>query len=69
MTEVELTKMSSRGQVVIPQNIREEMHLKEGESFAITSNGDTLFLKRIKTPSKEEMLAEWKKVTAKARKQ
>ncbi len=69
MAEVELTKMSSRGQIVIPQDIREEMHLKEGEAFAVTGSGDTLLLKRVKTPSKEEIIREWEKITAKARKE
>ena len=67
MAEVELTKMSSRGQIVIPQDLREEMNLKEGEAFAVTGGGDTLLLKRIKTPSKEEMLQQWEKITAKGR--
>jgi len=69
VAEVELTKMSSRGQVVIPQDLREEMHLKEGEAFAVTGSGDTLLLKRVRTPSKEEILAEWERVTAKGREQ
>lgn len=69
MAEVELTKMSSRGQVVIPQGFRDEMRLKEGEAFAVTGGGDTLLLKRIKTPSKEEIVKEWERITAEARKQ
>lgn len=62
MVEVELTKMSSRGQIVIPQDIREEMNLKEGEAFAVTGSGDTLLLKRVKTPSREEILANMEKL-------
>ena len=60
MTEVELTKMSTRGQIVIPQDIRTEMQLKAGEAFAIARTGDTLVLKRVTAPSKEELLAELK---------
>jgi len=59
MIEVEITKMSSRGQIVIPQGFRDEMQLKEGEAFAVTGGGDTLLLKRIKTPSREEIMKEW----------
>ncbi len=69
MAEVELTKMSSRGQIVIPLEIREEMHLREGTAFAVTGKGDTLLLKMVKTPSKEEILAGWERITAKAREQ
>jgi len=31
MGTMEVTSMSSRGQVVIPQDIREQLHLKTGE--------------------------------------
>ena len=62
LAEVELTKMSSRGQIVIPQEIRKEMHLKEGEAFAVIGSEDTLLLKRIKTPSREEILAKMKRL-------
>ena len=60
MAEVELTKMSSRGQIVIPQDIRKEMNLKEGETFAVVGSNDTLLLKRVVTPSKEEILKRFK---------
>lgn len=69
MAEVELTKMSSRGQIVIPQDIRDRLKLKEGESFAVTGSGDTLLLKKIYTPSKEEILKEWKRLNAEGHKQ
>lgn len=69
MAEVELTKVSSRGQIVIPQEIREKMHVKEGEAFAVVASGDTLMLKRIKTPSKEDLLREWERITEEGRKQ
>ncbi len=47
----ELTRVSSRGQVVIPQDIREQMHIKEGNVFAVTSPyADMIVLKRIESP-------------------
>ena len=55
MTEVELTKMSSKGQIVIPQHLREELHLKEGESFAIVGNDDTIILRKIAMPARKEL--------------
>jgi len=54
---VEVTKMSSKGQVVIPQEIREEVEAEEGTLFVvITSDTDTIILKKIQKPSKEALL-------------
>ena len=68
MADVELTKMSSRGQVVIPQEIRDELGLKEGSALVVTASGDTLLLKRVKTPSKEELLKKLEKLAEKGQK-
>ncbi|MBI4164016.1 MAG: AbrB/MazE/SpoVT family DNA-binding domain-containing protein [Candidatus Aenigmarchaeota archaeon] len=46
--EVEITKMTSRGQVVIPQDIREKEGLEEGEKFVVIDINGTILLKRIK---------------------
>ncbi len=56
MSEVELTTMSSKGQLVIPQDIRKEMGLTEGVTFAVIRSKDTILLKKIEKPSKEEIL-------------
>ncbi len=55
---VETTKMSSKGQIVIPLEIREEIKASEGTIFAIISGQDCIVLKKISTPSKEELLNE-----------
>ena len=47
MSNVEITKMSSRGQIVIPKDIREEIGMREGDYLAIFSSGDTICLKRL----------------------
>lgn len=53
----ELTKVSSKGQLVIPQAIRTEMKIKEGSVFAVMHpKKDTLILKRIKIPINREDL-------------
>ena len=62
MSEVELTKMSSKGQIVIPLDIRENLHLKEGESFAVIGNKDTLMLKRVSMPSKSDILKDMERL-------
>jgi len=43
--------MSSRGQVVIPQNVRQEMHLITGAKFVVIGEEDTIILKKIEMPS------------------
>ena len=53
---VETVRMSSKGQIVIPQDIREEIHVEEGTVFAVVGTKDTIILKRITTPSKEELI-------------
>lgn len=53
---VETIRMSSKGQVVIPQNIREELHAKEGTLFAVIGTKDAVVLKKLVTPSKEELI-------------
>lgn len=55
MSEIELTKLSSKGQIVIPQSLREELGLEEGETFAVIARGDTIVLKKLQLPSKKEL--------------
>lgn len=55
MTDVELTKMSSKGQVVIPQQVREKLCLKEGETFAVIGGDDMILLRRVATPSPKDL--------------
>jgi len=51
MEKLEITSLSSRGQVVIPQDIRAHLRLKTGEKFVVLGEDDTVILKRIKMPS------------------
>jgi len=43
--------MSSRGQVVIPQNLRERLKIREGEKFIVIGEGNTIILKKLEMPS------------------
>lgn len=54
--ETEITKMSSKGQIVIPQRMRERLNAIEGTLFVVTDNHDTLILKKMPKPSKEELI-------------
>lgn len=51
MENLEVTSMSSRGQVVIPQDLREKMGLMEGDKFVVMGNKDCLIFQKIKVPS------------------
>jgi len=48
------TKMSSKGQVVIPENIRKRLKLKAGSQFVVVGKKDVVILKAISQPSMEE---------------
>ncbi|VVB97490.1 Uncharacterised protein [uncultured archaeon] len=51
-TEVEFTRMSSKGQIVIPKKLREGF--EEGTPFAVVRDKDTILLKQIKLPGIKE---------------
>jgi len=53
MEQLEVTKLSSKGQVVLPQAIRRKLHLKEGEKFIVLGDKDTVILKKIERPALE----------------
>lgn len=48
------TKMSSKGQVVIPEDIRKRLKLKAGSQFVVVGEKDVVILKAISPPSMEE---------------
>jgi AbrB family looped-hinge helix DNA binding protein len=51
MSFAETTKMSSKGQVVIPENIRKRLGLKTGSQFVVVGDKDVVILKSISAPS------------------
>ncbi|HNR33327.1 MAG TPA: AbrB/MazE/SpoVT family DNA-binding domain-containing protein [Candidatus Hydrogenedentes bacterium] len=51
---VATTKMSSRGQVVIPETIRDRLRLGPGVQFAVFAQEDVVMLKVINPPSADE---------------
>ena len=48
------TKMSSKGQVVIPEIIRKNLNLKPGTQFTVIGEKDVVILKSITPPSIED---------------
>jgi antitoxin PrlF len=53
MEALEITSLSSRGQIVIPQSIRDKLHLQSGEKFIVIGENDTIIFKKIEKPSFE----------------
>jgi len=51
MTNVSTTKMSSKGQVVIPEIIRKKLNLKPGSQFVVVGDKDVVILKNISPPN------------------
>ena len=54
MSSFSTTKMSSKGQIVIPEIIRKRLGLKAGVQFVVVGGADVVILKVIKPPSMNE---------------
>lgn len=64
MSEIATTKLSSRGQVVIPEEIRRRLGLKPGVQFVVIGEGDVVVLKAIQPPD----MAQFDELVRRARK-
>lgn len=53
MSQLATTKMSSKGQVVIPEKIRKQLNLAAGSQFIVIAEDDVVILKRITPPDIE----------------
>ena len=51
MQTLATTRMSSRGQVVIPEDVRGRLGLEAGVQFVVVGEGDVVILKTITPPS------------------
>lgn len=54
MTHLSTTKMSSKGQVVIPEEIRKRLGLKTGSQFVVIGDRDVVILKLLAPPSTKD---------------
>ncbi|MBU0906820.1 MAG: AbrB/MazE/SpoVT family DNA-binding domain-containing protein [Nanoarchaeota archaeon] len=65
-----LTRISSKGQVVIPLGVRERLQIKEGETLAVSAEDDLIVLKKVSNPLEEdletieEIKEAWKEIEA-----
>jgi AbrB family looped-hinge helix DNA binding protein len=63
MFDAATTTLSSKGQVVIPEAIRERLGLKTGVQFVVVADRDVVILKVLEPPA----LSEFTALTAQAR--
>ena len=57
--EPEVTTISEKGQVVIPQSIRKELRIKPKNKFLVYGRGDTIILKKLELP---DLKKEWENI-------
>lgn len=65
MESVATTRMSSKGQVVIPESLRQQLGLESGARFIVMGEDDVIILKTIQMPS----MRDFDRMIAKARRQ
>lgn len=65
MSTLSTTKMSSKGQIVIPEDIRLSMGLHTGDQFIAVAENDVVILKKLSQPS----IKDFSGLISKARKQ
>lgn len=54
MLAIETTKMTSKGQIVIPEETRKRLGLKAGDKFLVVGDKDIVILKTLTSPSPDE---------------
>jgi AbrB family looped-hinge helix DNA binding protein len=57
MADAATTTLSSKGQVVIPEAIRERLGLKTGAQFVVVADRDVVILKVLEPPALSEFAA------------
>ena len=53
METIATTRMTSKGQIVIPETIRKRLNLNAGAQFIVVGEGDVVILKAISAPGME----------------
>jgi len=69
MSTLGTTRMSSRGQIVIPEEIRQALGLRTGTQFVVVGEGDVVILRAITPPSLDQfdaLIADARKAARKA---
>ncbi len=53
MNTVDITSLSSKGQIVIPRAIRNALKITTGDKFAVISDGENILLRPVEKPDLE----------------
>jgi AbrB family transcriptional regulator (stage V sporulation protein T) len=62
MTDIETAKMSERGQIIIPKDVRDYINAKENTIFTIMPlDKDTIIMKKL---DKEQLVKEFRSIRA-----
>ena len=69
MTNVMTTKMSSKGQVVLPEALRQMYGWRSGTAFTILVYNGSIIMQPLNTPTDEEVAAEFEEAVAECRRQ
>ena len=69
MTNVMTTKMSSKGQVVLPEALRQMYGWGSGTAFTVLAYKGSVIMQPLKTPTEEEIAAEFEEAFAESRRQ
>ena len=67
--QVELTRISEKGQVVIPSSLRKEMGIKKSDQFMVFGEAGTVILKKIEMSAIKKTFDEITKPLQQAAKQ
>lgn len=67
--EVELVRISEKGQIVIPSSLRKDMGIKKSDQFLIFGENGTVILKKIEKPAMQKTFDEIAKPLQKAAKE
>lgn len=69
MASVMTTKMSSKGQVVLPEALRQMYGWGSGTAFTILAYKGSIIMQPLKTPTDDEIAAEFEEAFAESRRQ
>ncbi len=62
MKKVEVAVVSEKGQVVIPQEIRERLKISAGTRFAVYGRGDLVIFKKLELPAIKDVFGSWRDI-------
>ncbi|MCK4282191.1 MAG: AbrB/MazE/SpoVT family DNA-binding domain-containing protein [Candidatus Lokiarchaeota archaeon] len=60
--KVSLSKITKKGQITIPIDIRKNLKIKQGDFLAITTENDYILIKKVKLPSLKDIFSEGKRI-------